>query len=74
MTTFTVAGETRTDEDLLIMIPIHYREHFEGHAFRDMAHLSRALMFANCANEARYYRKPWLVEQNERELKHQLAQ
>jgi hypothetical protein len=74
MTTFTVANKTYTDEDLLILIPIHYKDLFEGHAFRDMAHLSRAVMFANCANEARYYRRPWLVEQNEKELQHQLAQ
>lgn len=69
---FQINGVNKTDLDYLVLIPIHYRDRFEGHNFPTLDCFKRALMFANCASEARYYGRPWLVEQNERELEHQL--
>lgn len=66
---FTVNGREFTEDTLNIVIPQNYKSLFEGKHFRDMHHLSMALMFASCAAEARYYHKPHLLEQNEIDLK-----
>lgn len=70
---FTVNGKRTSDEKLLIMIPRHYADLFEGHNFGDMHDLSLALMHASCADEAAYYKRPWKVEEYEADLKAVLA-
>ena len=68
MVTFKVAGKVTSDDQLLIMIPRRYRDMFEGCEFLDMHELSMAVMHASCANEARYYNRPWKVEEYEHDL------
>ena len=66
---FKIGAVDKTDDDYLVSIPAHYVELFEGHDFPSLEIFRRALMFANCANEARYYNKPWLTERDERSLR-----
>ena len=63
---FQIAGVDKTDDDYLVSIPAHYVPKFEGHNFPSLEIFKRALMFAGCANEARYYNRPWIVERDER--------
>ena len=65
---FKIGNRDWTDESLMVCIPYHYADLFEGAAFKDKDHFSRALMFASCAAEARYYDRPWIVERDERSL------
>lgn len=65
---FKVAGNETSDERLLICIPRRYADLFEGAEFEDMHHLSMALMHAGCADEARYYNRPWKVQEYEGDL------
>lgn len=65
---FKVNGKDTSDDALLINIPCAYKDLFEGHDFPDMHTLSMALMHANCATEAKYYKMPWKVEIYERDL------
>lgn len=68
MTTFKINGKTYTDDDLLVCIPSHYKPLFEGHEFPNRELFSRALMFAGCAAEARYYNRMAACERDEAEL------
>ena len=65
---FQIAGKDKTDDDFLIVIPAQYVKQFEGHNFPSLEIFSKALMFANCANEARYYGRSWIVERDEQSL------
>lgn len=56
---FKIDGEETSDKTLLVSIPSRYADMFEGYNFRDAKHLSQALMFVGCANEAFNYRNPW---------------
>ena len=60
-----VGSKTRTAEDLLIIIPERYREKIEKIKFKDFEELSKALMFMNCAEEARAYNNEFLERANE---------
>ena len=51
--------------DLLVVIPEQYSDIFRKVRFANMGEFSRALMFARCAEEARFYNKPWLQRENE---------
>ena len=72
-TKFYVDGRETSDERMLITIPTRYKHLFEGHNFANLHDLSMALMHASCANEARYYNRPWKVEEYEADLKRVLA-
>lgn len=65
---FQIAGIDKTDDDLLVTIPVSYARQFEGHNFPSLEIFQRALMFAACANEARYYNKLWIMERDEKSL------
>ena len=66
---FQIADVDRTDDYYNVLIPYYYVNMFEGHSFPSLEIFKQALTFANCANEARYYNKPWIVKENERCLK-----
>lgn len=66
MTHFQINGIDRTEDDYLVLIPRRYKDKFEGHNFPTLEIFRQALMFANCANEAHYYNRPWVWEQDER--------
>lgn len=68
MITFWIAGERVTSDDLMITIPIHYRDLFDGHRFDNLSAFSKALMYASGAAEGRYYNRPHIVKQNEEAL------
>lgn len=70
---FMVEGRKTTDEDMLVSIPSQYADEFDGHEFETMHDLSMALMHAGCAAEAAYYRRPWKVEEYEKDLRAVLA-
>lgn len=70
---FTVDGKERTDEDLALRIPHEYATWFEGANFRSFGDVGLAVMFANCAHEARDYRCEWKAEQDEMSLRHYLG-
>lgn len=70
---FQIAGVNKTDDDYLVSIPSHYVDKFEGHNFPSLDIFRRALMFANCAAEARVYNRPWIQERDERSLDEVLA-
>ena len=66
---FMIDGKWRDDDYYMVSIPHHYVDQFEDHAFPDLEIFRRALMFASCAAEARYYNRPHLIAQNEACLK-----
>ena len=70
---FKINGRDWTDDRLLVSIPSRYADLFEGVNFPSKDLFSRALMFANCAEEAIYYKMDWVYEQDERDLKSLLA-
>lgn len=70
---FTVAGRETSDEDMLVSIPYEYHNLFDGYNFRDREQLRLALMHANCAAEAKYYRMYWRADIYERDLQHVLG-
>lgn len=51
--------------DLLVVIPERYTEIFRNVRFENMSEFSRALMFARCADEARYHKRSDWVQENE---------
>lgn len=64
-----IGGQHFDTDHLFTVIPERYRADFEGHAFKNMTEFSKAVMFAKCAQEARYY-KAWLqVTRNENTMK-----
>lgn len=64
--TFKIAGADKSEDDMMVVIPQRYKEQFDGHDFPSLEIFRQALMFANCAAEARYYNATWRVEQDER--------
>ena len=70
---FKINGRETSDEKLLVTIPERYADLFEGYDFGSKEHFSKALMYAGCANEAFYYDRWWLVQQNERSLRNILG-
>ena len=66
---FTIGGKEWSDERLMVAIPVHYRDLFENHDFPNMEIFRRALMYASCANEARYYNRPWITQRDEISLR-----
>lgn len=66
---FTISGKEWSDDRLMVDIPKHYENLFEGHDFPNEEIFSRALMFASCANEAKHNNRPWIVEQDEISLR-----
>lgn len=57
-TTVYVEGKRYTDYELLRRIPQMFRNLFERKHFKNMDDLSRALMFAHCAEE-KFWEKHW---------------
>lgn len=66
---FTVAGQERSDEYYMVMIPARYQDLFEGHDFPNLEIFRRSLMHASVASEAFEYRRPWVQEDAERSMK-----
>ena len=64
-----INGEPHSIQELLITIPERYKPMFENHDFQSMRELGRAVMFASCAQEARYNSRPDIVRINEQSLK-----
>lgn len=62
---FMINGEEFTNERLTVTIPDEYADRFSGFNFKDMHEFSQALMFANCAHEARMNGKAHLLRINE---------
>ena len=63
-----INGKAYRTEDLNVTIPGRYQDRFEGHRFADMHDFSMAIMYARCAQEARYSGEPLAVMLNERTL------
>ena len=64
-----IDGQQFDTDHLFTVIPERYRNEFEGHSFKSMKEFSKAVMFAKCAQEARYYNTPWKVTENENTLR-----
>ena len=56
-------------DHLFTVIPERYRAEFEGHIFKNMTEFSKAVMFAKCAQEARYYEAWFDVMRNEETMR-----
>ena len=64
-----INGQQFDTDHLFTVIPERYRSEFEGHNFKTMTEFSKAVMFAKCAQEARYYNDPRSVMENENTMR-----
>lgn len=56
-------------DDFLVVIPEEYADIFRSVRFENRDEFNRALMFAHCAEAARYHKKPIALQENESALK-----
>lgn len=66
---FYIGNRLTNSDEMLVRIPEEYVKYFDNHRFKDASDLSKALMFANCAEEARFYNNLRSLEENEESLK-----
>lgn len=65
-----VAGTEYTLRQLMQRVPQEYVDCFNGREFEDFHELSQQLMFANCAEEGRWYGRADVMRNNEVNLKY----
>lgn len=64
-----IADKDYSMDDLLVVIPEEYADVFRNVRFANRDEFNEAYVFAHCAESARYYKTPIVLQQNENGLK-----
>lgn len=60
-----IGSDDYSAEELIVTIPHQYVDYFRNVRFNNMSEFSRALAFAKCAQEARFYEDASKIRQYE---------